>query len=138
MRYPAHFSTNEHGGYVVTFRDIPEAITEGDSEADALEMAADALLTAMDFYFEDARAVPPPSKAREGEHLVALPLSVAAKVMLLNEMVAQRVRPVELARRMGVSRQEVNRIMDLGHATKIDTVAAATAALGKELALVLS
>ncbi len=138
MRYPALFTPNERGGFVVTFRDIPEAITEGETEADALEMAADALLTAMDFYFEDARAVPVPSKAMEGERLVVLPLSVSAKVMLLNEMVAQRVRPVELARRMGVSRQEVNRIMNLSHATKIDTVAAATAALGKELALILS
>lgn len=138
MRYPAHFSPNDNGGFVVTFRDIPEAITEGDSEADALAMAADALLTAMDFYFEDERAVPPPSRPLQGERLVALPLSVSAKVMLLNEMLAQRVRPVELARRMGVSRQEVNRIMNLGHATKIDTLAAATAALGKELALVLT
>lgn len=138
MRYPARLSPTGNGGFVVTFRDIPEAITEGDSEADALEMAADALLTAMDFYFEDERAVPSPSRPLQGERLVALPLSVSAKVMLLNEMIAQRVRPVELARRMGVSRQEVNRIMDLGHATKIDTVAAATAALGKELALVLT
>jgi antitoxin HicB len=61
MNYPAVFKLTEGGQYVVTFRDIPEAITQGDTEAEALDMAADALLTAMDFYFEDRRPVPPPS-----------------------------------------------------------------------------
>jgi antitoxin HicB len=58
--------------------------------------------------------------------------------MLLNEMIAQRVRPADLARRMGIKPQEVNRIIDLNHSTKIDTVAAATAALGKELNIVIA
>jgi antitoxin HicB len=138
MKYPARFTPVEEGRFVVSFRDVPEALTQGDDEAEALDMAADALLTAMDFYFEDGRAVPPPSPALEDERLIALPLSVSAKVMLLNEMIAQRIRPVDLARRMGVKPQEVNRIIDLNHATKIDTVAAAAAALGKELELVLA
>jgi antitoxin HicB len=138
MKYPACFTPTDEGGFVVSFRDIPEALTQGENEVEAFDMAADALLTAMDFYFEDARTVPPPSSALEGERLVALPLSVSAKVMLLNEMIAQQIRPVDLARLMGVKPQEVNRIIDLNHATKIDTLAAATAALGKELELILA
>lgn len=138
MKYPATFTPAEEGGFVVTFRDIPEAITQGDDDAEAEAMAADALLTAMDFYFEDARPVPLPSAPREGERLVALPLSVSAKVMLLNEMLAQKVRPVDLARLLGMQRQEVNRIVDLGHVTKIDTLAAALKALGRDLDLVVS
>lgn len=137
MKYPATFTPADEGGFVVTFRDIPEAITQGDDESEADEMAADALLTAMDFYFEDGRPVPPPSAAREGERLVALPLSVSAKALLLNEMLAQKVRPVDLARLLGVQRQEVNRIVDLGHITKIDTLAAALKALGRDLDLVV-
>lgn len=138
MKYPARFTPTANGGFVVKFRDIPEALTQGDNEAEALEMAADALLTAMDFYFEDGRSVPFPSDSLEGERLISLPLSVAAKVMLLNEMIAQRVRPADLARLMGIKPQEVSRIIDLNHSTKIDTVAAATAALGKELDLVMA
>jgi antitoxin HicB len=136
MKYPAIFTPAEEGGFVVTFRDIPEAITQGDEEAEAHTMAADALLTAMDFYFEDRRPVPPPSNPVEGERLIELPLSASAKVMLLNEMLAQKVRPVDLARLMELKPQEVNRIIDLNHATKIDTLAAAFKALGRELDLV--
>ena len=131
-RYPAKFEF-EDGGYVVTFRDIPEAITQGDSREDAREMAADALLTAMDFYFEDRRPVPAASKALEGEELIALPASTSAKILLLNEMLRQKVAPSELARRLGTRPQDVNRIMNLAHATKIDTIAEALSALGKRL-----
>ena len=67
MRYPAHFEPAPEGGFVVTFRDIPEAITQGDTESEAMAMAEDALLTAMEFYFEDKRSVPLPSAAKRGE-----------------------------------------------------------------------
>lgn len=135
MFYPARFEEAPEGGFVVTFRDIPEAITQGDTEAEAMEMAADALLTSMDFYFEDRRAVPTPSDPLPGERLVHLPASVAAKVLLLNEQIAQGVSNVELARRMGTRPQEVQRITNINHATKIDTIDRALRALGRELML---
>lgn len=122
-------------GYAVSFVDIPEALTQGDSIEDALIEAQDALITAMDFYFEDKRAVPMPSKPKKGQHVVALPPSVWAKVLLLNEVVNQNLRPIDVARKMGTRPQDVNRILDLHYATKIDTVAAALKAVGKELNL---
>ena len=133
MFYPARFEPAEEGGFVVTFRDIPEAITQADTEAEAMAMAEDVLVSAMDFYFEDRRAVPVPSAPKRGERLVELPASVAAKVLLLNELVSAKVSNAELARRMGSRPQEVQRIVDLHHATKIDTLAAALRALGKGL-----
>ena len=48
LRNPAVFAPDEGGGFVVTFRDIPEAITQGDTLEEARAEAADALLTAMD------------------------------------------------------------------------------------------
>jgi antitoxin HicB len=138
MFYPAHFEPASEGGFVVTFRDIPEAITQGDTEAEALAMAEDVLVSAMDFYFEDHRAVPAPSPALGGERPVALPSSIWAKVLLLNSLIEAGISNVELARRMGTRPQEVNRIVDLGHATKIDTIAKALAALGKRLEIGLA
>lgn len=135
MFYPARFEPADEGGFVVTFRDIPEAITQGDTKEEAAAMAKDVLVSAMDFYFEDRRSVPPPSAAKRGEELIELPASIAAKVLLLNELIASGITNVELARRMGTRPQEVQRIVDLSHATKIDTVAAALAALGKRLDL---
>jgi antitoxin HicB len=137
MFFPARFKADPTGGFVVTFRDIPEAITQGDDEQEAMDMALDALVTAMSFYFEDQRQVPMPSVPKRGERLVELPVSLAAKVLLLNEMLAQKVRPVDLARRMSVRPQEVNRLLGLNHVTKIDTVVDALRALGRRVDLVL-
>lgn len=131
--YPARFQTDPEGGFTVTFRDIPEAITQGDTIDEARTAAVDALVTAMDFYFEDGRPVPAPTKARRGEEVVALPPSVATKVALLNLMLEQKTRPVDLAKAMHIKPQEVTRLLDLHHATKIDTVSAAFAALGRRL-----
>ena len=126
MYYPVTL-TPDTDGFCVTFRDIPEAISQGDTIDEALEMVA------MEFYFEDNRAVPMPSRAQDGEHLVSLPPSVWAKVLLLNEMIAQNVSQAELAKRMGIVPQSLTRLVDLSHATKIDTLANAFAKLGKRL-----
>ena len=134
MKYFAQL-TPDDGQFTVTFRDIPEAITFGSTIEEALDMAQDALETAMEFYFEDMRQVPTPTKAKKGEYAIELPLSMASKVLLLNEMIAQKVKPVDLARKLGTPRQEVNRMTNLHHATKIDTVASALKALGKELSV---
>lgn len=134
MFYPAKFIP-EDDGFNVSFRDIPEALTCGDDYADAVAMAKDALLTSMDFYFEDHRKVPLPSPPQEGEVLIELPASVFAKVLLLNEMIDQNVSNAELARRIEVKPQEVQRITNLEHNTKIDTIARAIHALGKQLEL---
>lgn len=134
MNYPALIEKDDIG-YAVSFRDIPEAITCGNTIDEAREMAADALLTAMDFYFEKNRIVPMPSTPKKDEELVELPASVFAKVLLLNEMLAQNVSNAELARRLGTRPQDVQRIVDLQHNTKIDTIANALHKLGKQLTI---
>jgi antitoxin HicB len=132
--YPV--SLSKDGKYItVGFPDIPEAHTFGKNREHALEMAKEALETAMEFYFDDQRPVPVPSRPKRGQAVVELAPSVAAKVLLLNEMLRQKVRPVELARRIGTTRQEVNRLTNLKHATKIDRIDAALRALGKRLYL---
>jgi antitoxin HicB len=132
MFYPAVL-TRDGDGWMVAFPDIPEALTSGATREEALEMAKDALKTAMEFYFEERRPVPLPSKVTRGQDAVELEPSVAAKVLLLNEIVKQNVRPTDLARKLGTTPQEVNRLMDLRHATKIDSINAAMHAIGKRL-----
>lgn len=134
LSFPARIA-RDGDRFMVSFVDIPEALSDGGTREEALAMAIDALTTAMDFYFEDKRLVPAPSVAKRGQVLVDLPSSVSAKVLLLNEMVVQQVKPAELARRMSVQRQEVNRLTDLHHPTKIDTIAQALLAMGKRLEL---
>lgn len=136
MYYPVTL-TPDTDGYMVSFRDIPEAISQGDTLDEALEMAKDALTVAIEFYFEDNRPVPMPSPPQGDERLVGLPPSVWAKVLLLNEMLYQGVSQAELAKRMGIIPQKVTRLVDLSHTTKIDTLAMAFDKLGKRLSLAI-
>jgi antitoxin HicB len=133
MRFPTNLEPQEEVGFVVTFPYIPEAITQGENKIDALARAQDALESALEFYFEGAESVPEPSNVTPGQEYVELPASVSAKVLLLNEMVRQAVRPADLARRLDTTPQEVNRLTNLRHATKIDRIAGALKVLGKTL-----
>ena len=134
MFFPVRIK-RDGAGFMASFPDIPEALTGGRTREEALAMARDALITAMDFYFEDRRPVPVPSRVAKGGAVVELPPSLAAKVLLLNEMVKQQVKPAELARRMGTTAQEVSRITNVRHTTKIDAIDAALHALGRRLEL---
>lgn len=75
MLYPAILEP-DGGGFMVSFPDIPEALTQGETLEEAREMAADALATAMEFYAEDGRPVPPPGS-------VAFVLPAGARVEMI-------------------------------------------------------
>ncbi len=78
--YPARFKADtQDGGFVVTFRDIPEAITQGDTREACLDEAAGALQAALEARIMDGLDIPPPSKAKRGEHLIAVPVQTASR-----------------------------------------------------------
>jgi antitoxin HicB len=78
MRYPVTL-TRDGEGFSVSFPDVPEALTYGATEAEAMDMARDALETAMEFYLEDGREAPSPSEIRQGERFIELPDSFIAR-----------------------------------------------------------
>ena len=136
MRYPATFTPDEEdGGFVVTFRDIPEAITQGETLEEATLMAEDVLLSSIEYYLEKNKKVPLPSRQKRGEHLVRLSASIFAKVLLLNEMLDQKVKNSDLAAKIGVTPAEITRLTSVRHTTKIDRIERALQALGKRLEL---
>lgn len=138
MKYKVVIEHDEQeGGWFASFPQIPEALTCGDTREEALKMAEDALVTALDFYFEDERAIPVADALKAGDDYVLLPASVTAKVLLLNAMLKSETSQAELARKLNTRPQEVTRIVKLGHATKIDTIEDALSALGWRLELTL-
>ncbi|WP_271273835.1 type II toxin-antitoxin system HicB family antitoxin [Aliamphritea hakodatensis] len=136
MRYSAIIE-KDGSGFIAKFPDIPEALAGGETYEETIQEAQDALITAFEFYFEDQRPVPEPSKTNTGEP-IEVPLSVWTKVLLLNTMLEQGVSQSELARRMGTRRQEIQRIVDLHHTTKIDTLSQALQALDKRFSISIS
>lgn len=132
--YPARF--RKDGSAVgVTFRDLPEAITWGHDRAEAELMALDCLLGALGERKRRGEEIPRPSRSRSGERLVDIGPLASAKLALYTAMREEGVSVSELARRLGIDRKDVRRLLDLGHGSHLDRLAAALAAVGRELVL---
>jgi antitoxin HicB len=131
--YPAALTPDQGGGFTVTFRDVPEAITEGDIREEALLRAEDALESALAMYIAAKEPLPASSKAHVGEEVVPLSALGMAKAALYDAMREQGVGRAELARRLRWHLPQVNRVLDLRHASKMEQVEAALAALGLRL-----
>ncbi|MEC4816096.1 MAG: type II toxin-antitoxin system HicB family antitoxin [Scytonema sp. PMC 1069.18] len=81
--FPAMLSADEQdGGFVVTFRDLPEAITQGDSLEQALSEAADCVEEAIAARIDNKLDVPEASQPEGGEYLVSVPVQTALKAAL--------------------------------------------------------
>ena len=137
LDYPVHLEAAEEGGFIVTFPDVPEAITQGEDEDEALLRAVDALETALSFYIDDRRPLPIPSAAA-GRPVVRPSALESAKLALYAEMTTQGVRKSELARRLGWRPPQVDRLFDLRHASRFDQIEAAARALGRRVNVTLS
>lgn len=59
--YPALFHKAEEGGFWVSFPDLPECLTEGDTMDEAYKMAVDALGLAITSRLESGESLPSPS-----------------------------------------------------------------------------
>ena len=134
LAYPATLLPDDaHGGYTVLFRDVPEAITEGDSRSDALSWAVDALDGALSFYIASGEPLPKPSQPIANEVLVAPSALAQAKIALYESMRRQAIGKADLARRLGCHLAQVNRLLDLTHASRMDHVEKALAVVGRRI-----
>ena len=131
--YAAQFERGDKHGIVVSFPDVPEAITQGDDVADARVQAEEALGIALLTYPERGLPPPKPRAKRKGLTLIAVTPGVAAKLAVLEAFAAAGIGKSELGRRMGKDEKEVRRILDPKHPTKLPAMVEALRALGKRL-----
>lgn len=130
--YPVHLEPAEEGGFVVTFPDIPEAITEGDDETEALVWGLDALEVMLESYMDDKQRIPYPSPA-DGRPVVVLPVVAAGKVILHNTLLETGKKKADLARMLNLAPTLVDRLLSLRHKSRIEQIETALAAFGKKL-----
>ena len=121
---------SEEPGFVVSFPDVPEAISQGDDLVDARSMAADALGVALRTYLELGQPLP---AARATGEVIRPDAPVAAKIALIESFRASGLSQSELGRRIGKDEKEVRRLLDVNHATKIGPIQHALSALGFKL-----
>lgn len=134
LRYSVKLSKDTNGTILVDVPAIPEAHTFGDDREEALLRAVDAIETALMGYIDDRREIPPSATAPRGT-FASLPALTEAKLALYQSMRALRVGKAELARRLNCHLPQVDRLLDLRHASRLDQLEAAFRALGKCLSV---
>jgi antitoxin HicB len=124
---------DDNDTFLVSFPDFPEAHTFGTTRDEALERARDALATVIDAYIKDRRPLPNPSRGRG--RLVAVPALTVAKMELHDQMLRSSITKRELARRLDVHLPQVDRLLDVHHASRLDQLERAFDALGTRMVL---
>jgi antitoxin HicB len=117
----------------VKFPDVPEALTQGDDKKEALTRAVDALETALEFYTDEGRDLPKARKPKRGQHVVSPSTLMVLKLEVFQAMRDSGVKKTELAQRLNWHLMQVDRLLDLHHASRIDQVEAGLSALDRRL-----
>ena len=133
QRYPLILTKDENGTFIAQFPDLPEAMTVGADETNAIDWAQDALVVALTGYMEERRDIPPPSKPKKGHKTIHLPPQIAMKLSIYQGMRDQGITQATLGECIGVDGRQVRRILDLDHNTSLAQLVRALKCLGKEL-----
>ena len=125
----------EDGNILASFPDFPNVHTFGGDEGEALARAVDALESMLMAIIEDKETIPEPKPVRRRDRFITLPALTEAKIDLYREMHSAGIGKAELARRINCHLPQIDRLLDLGHASRLDQLELAFAALGKRLAV---
>ena len=135
FEYAVKLAAAKEGGFVVTCRDLPQLVTQGEDEADALKEAADAMDEVFAAYMQGGLGFPAPTKAKRGERLLSPPAEMVAKAALYVAMREAGISKVQLAKKLGVDEKEVRRLLDPHYGSKLPRIAQAIDALGRRLVI---
>jgi antitoxin HicB len=123
----------ENGWWLVRFPEIPEALTDGETEQEARANALDCLIAALEGYMKQGRPLPRPStKPVEGDRII-LPSLVTAKLAVYETMRACGWSKLRLAKELGVPENSVRRLLNLRHQSQLGMIDQALAKMGAEL-----
>lgn len=137
LLYAVILTPDSNGTIRVECPDVPELHTFGRDREEALKRAGGALEAALSFYVEEGQELPRPSRRGRGMAVVGVSALADAKLQLYAAMRASGIRKAELARRMGISKTNVDRLFDLDRSTRLDLMERAFRALGKRLMMVV-
>jgi len=125
--YAIKLTKDDNGTFLVSVLDFPEVTTFGRDVKSACKHAIEETIAAR---MADREPIPEPSK---GKYTVALPAQAAAKILIYRAMRHRGVSKNELARRLRLHRPQVDRLLNLRHATRLDAIEQALGVLGKRM-----
>lgn len=135
--YLARFQEDGEG-FLVTFPDLPEAISGGASEQEAIAEAIDALEITVLTYVLDGRPLPEPRQRPDSGgsyRWISVGASTAAKIAFIEAFKASGMTRIALAAKLGKAENEVRRMLDPYHATKLPALEAGLRVMGKKFVI---
>jgi antitoxin HicB len=133
--YPACLEEQATGGFVVRFRDLPDALTEGADRVAALAEGADCLSEALAGRITRKEDIPGASTVERGETLIAPEPTIALKTALYDALRTQGLKVADLARRLAVDYHQAARLLDPKYPSKLTGLEEALNALGCQVAI---
>ncbi len=133
LGYRIKIEPDDNGTLLVTCPALPEVTTFGDDEADAMRRAVGAIEEAIAARMAGGEDVP--EGHQRGPRLVRLPALTVLKVELYRQLREAGMTRAELARRLGWKRESVDRLFRLEHASRLEQLEAAFAALGQAVSV---
>jgi antitoxin HicB len=137
VQYPARIRSQDGGGYLVEFLDLPGCLTEGDTRADALANAAEALSGWLYVAIKTGQDVPVPS-VRQGRNsiLVEPDLDVTVPLLILWARKSRGLTQSQMAHTLGVTQQAYQKLEIPGKSNpRLKTLSRLFGALGLTLEL---
>jgi antitoxin HicB len=127
--YPATLERDDDGRYVVRFPDLPEALTDGADEDEAITEAADCLSEALASRIVDGEEIPPATRSA-GQYLISPNPTVALKTALYTALRRRDMTVADLADLLGMGDwHQAARLIDPKRSSKLTSLAAALDAL---------
>ncbi len=135
--YPCNLiPDHEEGeGFIVTFPDVPGAITGAQTREESLFLAEDALVAMLAVYVQQQREIPRPSPVADDQELVAVPPIAAAKLALYTAMREQRITGDALAVRLNLSDSAIRKLLDPDCYSHISQIMKALRNVGRSLVI---
>ena len=125
----------EGEGFVVTFPDVPGAITGAQTREESLFLAEDVLVAMLAVYVQQQREIPTPSPVADGQELVAVPPIAAAKLALYTAMREQGITGDALALRLNLSDSAIRKLLNPDCYSHISQIMRALRNVGRSLVI---
>ena len=130
--YFANFEPAEEGGFVITFPDIPEAISEADDKSSALFNASEVLDLCLAERLVSGEELPPPSKLHEGVWIEPS-VSIQAAVLVRQAREKEGKNLADLARALKTSWAAAQKLENPTNNPTLRQLERTAAVLGKRL-----
>jgi antitoxin HicB len=133
--YRYKLEREQNGWWLVRFPGIPEALTEGETAAEARRNAVDCVIAALEGYVKSGRPLPRQGASHAGPDRAVLPSLVTAKLAVYETMQSRGWSKLRLARELGMPENSVRRLLDLRHSSQMWVIDEALGKMNSELSI---